>query len=111
MGEEFEILLEKGVSVEDTILVTGFPGVGLTSTIATNFIVDSLKMEHAGYIISDKLPPAAIVQSGIPMYPVRFYKKNKLMILISDFALPIQLSKIMSDTLLNWNGKRAGSRR
>ncbi|MEM2839908.1 MAG: PAC2 family protein [Thermoplasmata archaeon] len=106
MGEEFEILLEKDVSVEETILIAGFPGVGLTSTIATNFVVDSLKMEHAGYMISDKLPPAAIVQSGIPMYPVRFYKKDKLMILLSDFALPIQLSKMMSDTLLNWNGSR-----
>lgn len=104
MSEEFEILLEKDVSIEDTILVAGFPGVGLTSTIATNFVIDSLKMTRAGYMISDKLPPAAVVQNGIPMYPVRLYKKDKLMILLSDFALPIQLSKVMSDTLLHWNG-------
>ncbi|MDH4123133.1 MAG: PAC2 family protein [Thermoplasmata archaeon] len=104
MNEQFEILLEKEVNIDGATLIAAFPGVGLTSTIAANFIVDALKMDLVGFMLSDKLPPAAVVQGGIPLHPVRLYRKDKLAILLSDFALPIQLSKTMSDTLFNWNG-------
>ena len=104
MSEQFKILIEKEVPIDEMTLITGFPGVGLASTIAANFIIDSLKMERVGYMISEKLPPAAVVQEGVPLYPVRIYRHDFLLVLLSDFAIPIQLSTIMSDTILNWNG-------
>ena len=104
MSEQFKILMEKELPIDDITLITGFPGVGLASTIAANFIVDSLKMERIGFMMSEKLPPAAVVQEGVPLYPVRMYRRDKLMILLSDFAIPIQLSTLMSDTILSWNG-------
>lgn len=108
MDNKFDIALRKEIKIEDKILIAGFPGVGLTSTIAANFIVDSMKMERVGYLLSDKLPPAAVVQEGIPSHPVRLYSKGNIMILLSDFAIPVQLSSIISNTILNWgeNGKR-----
>lgn len=105
MDEKFNITLSREIKIDDKILITGFPGVGLTSTIATNFIIDSLKMEKIGYMLSDKLPPAAVVQEGIPSHPVRLYSKDNIIILLSDFAIPVQLSSIISNTLLNWENK------
>ena len=102
MEEKFRIVLSKDLQVSDHTLITGFPGVGLCSTIAANFMADSLKMEIVGYMQSDKLPPAAVVQNGIPLAPVRIYRREGLVILLSDFAIPMQLSSIMAQTILDW---------
>lgn len=102
MDNKFNIVLGKDISIKDATLVTSFPGVGLTSTIAANFIVDSLKMERIGYLLSEKLPPATVVQEGVPFHPVRLYKHDELMVLLSDFAIPIQLSSAISNTILHW---------
>ena len=105
MDEKFNITLDREITIDDKILIAGFPGVGLTGSIAANFIIDSLKMEKIGYFLSDKLPPAAVVQEGIPSHPVRLYSKDHIMIMLSDFAIPVQLSSIISNTLLNWKDK------
>lgn len=102
MAERFNIVLEKNVPIGDMTLITGFPGVGLASTIAANFMIDSLKMDRIGNLQSEKLPPAAVVQDGIPLAPVRLYQRDNLMMLISDFAIPIQLANMMAETILNW---------
>ncbi len=107
MGERFEIVLSKEVDVRQTTLIIGFPGVGLISTIAVNFMVDSLKMDLVGYLRSEKLPPAAVVQDGIPLHPVRIYRKDNLMMLLSDFQIPVQLASVMSDTILSWVGDKS----
>lgn len=102
MNDGFNIAIEKKISIEGATLLTGFPGVGLTSTIATNFIVDQLEMERLGYLLSEKLPPASVVQEGIPSHPVRIYKRDELMVLLSDYAIPIQLSNAVSNSILDW---------
>lgn len=103
MEERFKIVLSKDVDIADNTLIVGFPGVGLIGTIAANFMVDSMKMESVGFLQSEKLPPAAVVQNGVPMHPVRIYQKGRLNMLISDFAMPVQLAPMMSDTILNWS--------
>jgi len=105
MDEKFNITLNRETTIDDKILIAGFPGVGLTGSIAANFIIDSLKMEKIGYFLSEKLPPAAVVQEGIPSHPVRVYLKDRITIVLSDFAIPVQLSSIISNTLLNWGDK------
>lgn len=102
MDEKFRIMLTKDIPIGNQTLIIGFPGVGLIGTIAASFIVDSLKMEMVGYMYSDKLPPAAVVQNGVPLAPVRIYQSGGLMILVSDFAIPIQLSSMMAQTILDW---------
>jgi len=104
MSVDFEIILDEDISIENMTLMTGFPGVGLTSTIAANFIVDSIKMDRVGYLLSEKLPPAAIVQEGVPHHPIRLYKSENILVLLSDFAIPIQLSNAVSNTILDWKG-------
>jgi len=106
MDEKFNVMLSKNIPISDQTLIVGFPGVGLVGSIAANFIVDSLKMEMVGQMQSDKLPPAAVVQEGIPLPPVRIYRSDGLMVLISDFAIPIQLSNTMAQTILGWQGGR-----
>jgi len=102
MDEKFNIVLLKSMPIRDNTLIVGFPGVGLIGSIAANFMIDSLKMEVVGYMQSDKLPPAAVVQGGIPLPPVRIYQHDGLAVLLSDFAVPIQLSSMMAQTILDW---------
>jgi uncharacterized protein len=102
MEETFKIVLTKNIPISNSTLIVGFPGVGLISTIAANFIVDSLKMENVGYMRSEKLPPAAVVQEGIPMAPVRIFMRENLAILLSDFPIPIQIANMMAQTILDW---------
>lgn len=108
MDEKFKVILSKKIPIGDQTLIVGFPGVGLIGSIAANFIVDALKMELVGQLQSDKLPPAAVVQEGIPLAPVRVYQHENLMVLLSDFAIPIQLSSIMAQTILDWEDGHSG---
>ena len=108
MDEKFKVMLSKKIPIADQTLIVGFPGVGLVGSIAANFIVDSLKMEMVGQLHSDKLPPAAVVQEGIPLAPVRIYQHDNLVILLSDFAIPIQLSNEMAQTILEWQDGHSG---
>jgi len=42
-------------------LVTAFPSVGMVGTIAGSFVTESLKMDRIAYVLSDDIPPAALV--------------------------------------------------
>ncbi len=90
--------------LEKPILVEGFPGLGLVGTIAATYLVDKLKMEPLGYITSDKFPPIAAIHDNIPMHPARIYKskKHNIVVLFSEFIIPLNSIYPLSDTILEW---------
>lgn len=55
--------------------------------------------------MSDDIPPAALIQEGIPGYPLRIVSKDKLAILSSEFQLPLNLSGKMARAILEWSRK------
>jgi len=99
----FEIKLVEGASTGGGALISAFPSVGMVGSIAGSYIAESLKMERIAYVLSDEIPPAALVQDGIPTYPLRVMGHKNLSMLTSEFQLPLVLTGQLAKTMMDWS--------
>ncbi len=90
--------------LKEPILIEGFPGIGLVGTISASYLVEKLKMEPLGYIISEKFPPIAAVHNYRPLHPARIYKskKHNLIVLFSEFTVPMSVIHHLSTEIIEW---------
>jgi len=98
----FAIESAPSADLQGETLVTAFPTVGMVGTIATGYLAEALKMKRTAYVISDDIPPAAIVQDGIPSYPLRVLSHKKISVLAAEFQIPMQYAGQMAKTILDW---------
>jgi uncharacterized protein len=98
----FDIQLAKGAKAAGGALITALPSVGMVSTIAGSFVSESLKMERIAYVLSDEVPPAALVQEGVPGYPLRVLGHKHLSILTSEFQIPITIAFSLAKSIMSW---------
>ncbi|OPX62127.1 MAG: PAC2 family protein [Methanomassiliicoccales archaeon PtaB.Bin134] len=105
------------VDLKDAMVVIGFPSVGLVSSIASNYIVRSMKLERKAAIISKRFPPYTIIHEGIPSPPVRIYSGHrgcedkgeqceKLAVITCEFMPQPELIKELSNDILGWCKKK-----
>lgn len=99
----FEVQLLKNAKATGGALVTAFPSVGMVGSIAASYIADSLKMERIAYVVSQEVPPAAIVQDGIPTYPFRVLGHVGLSIMTTEFQIPLSLAGELASTIISWS--------
>jgi uncharacterized protein (TIGR00161 family) len=114
--DNISIIEYKEVDLSNSMLVVAFPTVGLISSIAGHFIIDSLKLEPIGTITSNQFMPATVIHKSIPSPPVRIYggkKKcgpndicNTLAIIISEFMPSPEIIKPLVEKILNWAEKK-----
>ena len=102
------IITEKKAGLKNPILIEGLPGFGLVGTIAASYLVDKLKMKPYGYITSNKFPPLIAIHEYTPEYPIRMYfsKKHNLIVLLSEFIIPLSSVKELSDTIFDFSKKK-----
>ena len=96
------------------IAIVGFPSIGLSSSIAANFLARTLELEILGGISSPEFPPYAVIQNGIPMPPVRLYGGDRncdtgdgvecdgLMVVTSEFLPKIEQHQPLAVSLMDW---------
>lgn len=114
--DDISIIDYKKVDLSNSMLIVAFPTVGLVSSIAGHFIIDSLKLDPIGTIISEKFMPATVIHKSIPSPPVRIYAGEekcgpddtcrKLAIIISEFMPGPETIKPLVDKILNWAEKK-----
>ena len=63
--------------LSNCLLVVAFPTVGLISSIAGQFIIDTLKLKEIGTILSKEFMPATVIHNSKPSPPVRIYAGEK----------------------------------
>ncbi|MDD5317395.1 MAG: proteasome assembly chaperone family protein [Candidatus ainarchaeum sp.] len=99
-----DIIESSEFDLDGPVLVEGLPGLGLVGTIAASYLVDKLKMDELGYIESEAFPPIAAVHNGMPLHPARIYKSKKynMVVLISEFIIPIRAVYPLSHAILGW---------
>jgi len=105
----FEIQLVKDAKAAGGALITAFPSVGMVSTIAGNFVAESLKMDRIAYVLSDEMPPAALVQEGVPGYPLRVLGHKHLSMITSEFQIPLGMAFGLAKTVMSWAGSNGYS--
>ncbi len=75
--DDIELIEYKEEDLSNSLLVVAFPTVGLISSIAGHFIVDTLKLEEIGTIVSKEFMPATVIHNSKPSPPVRIYAGKK----------------------------------
>ncbi len=110
--DDIELIEFEDEDLSNSLLVMAFPTVGLISSIAGHFIIDSLKLDEIGAIISKEFMPATVIHKSRPSPPVRIYAGQKkcgpdgeceqLTVIISEFMPPYNVIKPLADTILEW---------
>lgn len=116
MEDDIQIVERKEVSVKGAVMIEGFPSVGMVSSIVANYMIKKLDMEYIGSVNSRYFQPTAIIADTVPMPPVRIYAGqpvetkdcicDRLVILTSEFAPPIELIKPLVDKILHWSKEK-----
>lgn len=113
---DIELIEYEKTDLSNSLLVVAFPTVGLISSIAGHFIIDSLNLKEIGAIISKDLMPATVIHKSKPSPPVRIYTGEKkcgpnencdqIAVIISEFMPPFNIIKPVADTILEWATKK-----
>ncbi|WP_457549163.1 proteasome assembly chaperone family protein [Archaeoglobus sp.] len=92
------------VDVENPIVLTSFPGIGLVGTIASSHLIMELNLEWIGVVESKDLPPVATLMDGIILPPVRVYQspKHGFVLIHSDVPIFPHIAYEMSEKILDW---------
>jgi len=107
--DDISVIEYKNIDLSNSMLVVAFPTVGLISSIAGHFIIDSLKLQPIGSITSSQFMPVTVIHKSIPSPPVRIYagkKKcgpndtcNTIAIIISEFMPSPEIIKPLVDKI------------
>jgi len=71
------------------IVIEGFPGFGLVSTITTEFLIEHLKAKLIGKIVSDKISPMIAIHKGQVIEPLGIFYSEKENIVIVRAMSPV----------------------
>ncbi len=97
-------IITKPLSLENPVIVEGFPGIGLVGNIASQHLIDELDMEYVGSMESRYFPPIAVLFNGIINMPVRIYQseEHNILTVISDIPIHPTISYEVSKVLVDW---------
>jgi uncharacterized protein len=99
--------IELKAKPKNPVILEGFPGFGLVATIATEYLLEHMDFVSIGRIISDEIPPVALVHGNKVVKPLElFYSKKYNLILLQGLAnmaglewklaeIVIQLAKVL----------------
>lgn len=88
--------------VKDAVVLEGSPELGLIGNILGWLLVEELKMKQIGYIDSKQFPPLAVLYKGIAIHPFRIYSADGVVLFLSDFIVPPNVSYDMSNAIVDW---------
>ena len=92
----------KGVPLKDSILITGFHGLGATGYIAVKHAVSALNAELIGYIDTEKIPPFVSMDEGRLSLPFEIYQKDHLVFVITNVPPHPKERHSFSKALADW---------
>jgi uncharacterized protein len=106
----------KEKDLTNSMVVVSFPTVGLVSTIAANFLVSNMRLELVGALTSEDFYPAAIIQDGVPLPPVRIYAGDdvcgpkgacdQLVVITSELPIKSTAFDALADKIIGWCRER-----
>ncbi|RLG70951.1 MAG: hypothetical protein DRO04_00855 [Candidatus Iainarchaeum archaeon] len=89
-------------------LIEGFPGIGLTGTIAAKFLIEKLNFRRFGYIYSNIFIPIIRVRESKPLHPSRIFinDKYKLVVILSEQIIPNRYMDDFARAIAEWVQKK-----
>jgi len=87
---------------KNPIVIEAFPSKGFVSTIAAKYMLDELNMEIVGCLKSNRIQSIAVIHDSTPMYPIRIYAKDNLVLIFSEVNVPFNHVGEFSEVLSRW---------
>jgi predicted ATP-grasp superfamily ATP-dependent carboligase len=107
--EMFRIVVKKGITKNDfaeTILITGFHGIGECGYIAATQLIEALQAERIGMIESDALPSFVAMQEDRLSLPYELYffegKKDKFIVILTNFQPNLHELNYFCKGIVDW---------
>lgn len=76
---QFEVI-PKSVKFEDTVLLTGFHGIGYAGFWTIKYLIQKLEAKRVGFVDSDSVSPVASTNQGRLVTPYEFFQARDLTI-------------------------------
>ncbi len=95
-------IVEKTQIPSGTVMLYGFPDVGLVGVIAASHLIEELGLTEVAYADSKLLPPVIVVHAGLPHSPLRVFGNNKILLAVSEIPLAADTIYPVMDTLIEW---------
>ncbi len=104
MGALIEVRKFKDLDLRGGSVVEAIPTVGLSSSIASSYLINSLGLDQIAALESEAFPPVSMVYSKKPKFPARIYAREdlKLAVFISEVPMSPSLHRPLAQTLLDW---------
>ena len=111
MNDEFvkvEIIELEERDLSKYTLIEGFPGIGLTGTIAAKFLIEKLNFRRFGYIYSNIFIPIIRVRESKPLHPSRIFinDRYKLVVILSEQIIPNRYMDDFARAIAEWIQKK-----
>lgn len=110
--DEVRVYELKKKDLTGATVIEGFPSVGLVSSIAGNYLINALGLEHIGVLDSPDFPAVSVIRNSEPLNPVRIYANNppnrpdvdpeQVVVFVSEFQPPTSMVKEIASTMLDW---------
>lgn len=86
MGEEVKIIERKEIP-HGTVMLYGFPDVGLVGVIAASHLISELNLTEVAYLDSRLLPPLIVLHEGLPHSSIRIFGNHNTLLAVSETAI------------------------
>jgi len=114
--DEIELIEYKKIDLSNSMVIVAFPTVGLVSSIAGHFIVDNLKLNEIGAVVSRYFMPTTVIHNSIASPPVRIYAGEKkcgpdgsceqIVVIMSEFMPPYEMIQPLVEKIMSWAEKK-----
>ena len=111
MKNEIEIREINKISIDDGIIINGFPSSNITNAIATESMINTSSFELGAIVDSERFPPISIIKNGLPNYPARVFVNNDLRVAVfsSYLTLDVSLHRSAARLMLDWAKEKKAS--
>ena len=92
------------ITLNDAILIAGFPGAGLVGSMSANYIIEQQKMRQIAFVDSDFITPGVMYIGGKLRHPFRIYANDEgtACVLVCDAPILISGIRPLLNSVVKW---------
>jgi len=105
LSEEIKIVEKKEIP-SGTIMLFGFPDIGLVGVIATSHLISELNLTEVAYLDTKLLPPLIVLHEGLPHSPIRIFGNHNILLAVSETAISADTIYPIMYALIDWGKSR-----
>jgi len=99
-------IVERTLIPSEAVMLFGLPDVGLVGVIAASHMISELELEEVAYMDTDLLPPMIVLHKGTPHMPLRIFGNEKILLAVSEVALPADAIHRIMRFLVEWGKQK-----